>query len=246
MHHDHGLHVCSRLSDNPSPNAPEWRTTLCGRGENDGLPCSPGNGDAGNILGNPDIRVPERTERDNGLGVQREEEEQNADDEERKETEGGRRNGNNVVPLKITSQQREEKSVETRAFYHVPPGTWLTKVLSERKAQIFSIPSIAIMVNIVCEQNNVGTYRREVTANPNSAAAPRVMGKLQSTPGDTGRAFSGSWTEHNFRVTDVPKRTAERPGVVGAKGVERRGMDADWTRTVTRPPELAISEGKDR
>ncbi|KAJ1207105.1 hypothetical protein NDU88_002497 [Pleurodeles waltl] len=118
----------SRLSDNTAPDAPEWRTTLCVRGRDNDMPCSQGNGDAGKTLGNPDIRVPERTERNDGLGARREEGGQNADNEEKQETEDGRRKGNNEVPSKITGQQWERKRVETRTLRHVPGGTWLTKV----------------------------------------------------------------------------------------------------------------------
>ncbi|KAJ1088365.1 hypothetical protein NDU88_001522 [Pleurodeles waltl] len=118
---------CSRLSDNAAPDAPEWRTALCVRDGDDDLPSSQGNGDAGNNLGNLDIRVPERTERDDGLGMGGEEEGQNANDEERKETEDGRRNGNYEVPSKITDLPWEKKRVDTCALRHVPGGTWLTK-----------------------------------------------------------------------------------------------------------------------
>ncbi|KAJ1177558.1 hypothetical protein NDU88_002811 [Pleurodeles waltl] len=97
------------------------------RCENNGLSCSQGNGDAGNFLGNPDIRVPDRTEREDGLRLQEEEDEQNAENAERKETEGGRRNGNSVVPSEITGQLGKEKNGDTRAFRHAPGGTWLMK-----------------------------------------------------------------------------------------------------------------------
>ncbi|KAJ1081967.1 hypothetical protein NDU88_002139, partial [Pleurodeles waltl] len=51
------------------------------------------------FLGNPDIRVPDRTKSEDGLRLEREEEdEQNAENAERRETDDGRRNGNSVVP----------------------------------------------------------------------------------------------------------------------------------------------------
>ncbi|KAJ1081651.1 hypothetical protein NDU88_001829 [Pleurodeles waltl] len=88
---------------------------LCFRGGDDDLPSSQGNGDAGNQLGNPDIRVPESTEREDGLGVRGEEEEgKDADHEteKRKETEDGRRNGHNEGPLKITGQPWERRELK--------------------------------------------------------------------------------------------------------------------------------------
>ncbi|KAJ1140815.1 hypothetical protein NDU88_007153 [Pleurodeles waltl] len=36
------------------------------------------------------------------------------------------------------------------------------------------------------------------------------------------------------------------PGGVRAEGAERRVMDADWTRAVTRPPETTPSKGEER
>ncbi|KAJ1137312.1 hypothetical protein NDU88_003724 [Pleurodeles waltl] len=101
--------------------------TRCGRSENDDSPCSQGNGDAGHTLGNPDIRVPEKTEREDGLGVAGEEGEQNANNDERQETEDERNSQSNEAPSKITGEQRERKNSDTRALRHVPGGTWLTK-----------------------------------------------------------------------------------------------------------------------
>ncbi|KAJ1122819.1 hypothetical protein NDU88_001292 [Pleurodeles waltl] len=97
------LEPCSRLSVDPAHDAPEWRLPHGVRGENDGLPCSLGNGDAGTSLGNPDIRVPDRTKREDGLHLkkvedaekaektERKETEENTENEERKEDEDGRR-----------------------------------------------------------------------------------------------------------------------------------------------------------
>ncbi|KAJ1110145.1 hypothetical protein NDU88_007500 [Pleurodeles waltl] len=81
-----------------APDAPEWQMTRCGRGGNDDLPCSQSNVDAGNTLRNPDIRVPEKTEREDRLGIAVEEGGQNADNKERQETEDGRRRGATRLP----------------------------------------------------------------------------------------------------------------------------------------------------
>ncbi|KAJ1155083.1 hypothetical protein NDU88_007819 [Pleurodeles waltl] len=105
------------------------RTTLHIREVDDNLPRSQGNGDAGKHLGNPDIRFPEHTEREDGLdarGEGEEEKEQDAD-REKQETEDARRIGNNEVPPKTTGQPWEKKKVEPRALRHVPGETWLTK-----------------------------------------------------------------------------------------------------------------------
>ncbi|KAJ1166719.1 hypothetical protein NDU88_007116 [Pleurodeles waltl] len=130
--------VCSWLSENPAPDAPEWRMPLGVRGEKDGLPYSQGNGDAGNFLGNPELRVPDRTEREDGLRLREEEDEQNAENVERRETDDGGRNGNSVVPSELTGQLGKEKNSDTRAFRHAPGGTWITKVRSFFKDSIFT------------------------------------------------------------------------------------------------------------
>ncbi|KAJ1216772.1 hypothetical protein NDU88_004371 [Pleurodeles waltl] len=131
--------ACDRVSDNPAHAAPEWQSNLCARDAINGLPCPQGNRDAGIILGNPDIRVPDRTKREEGLSVQekeqgenaedgdRKEQGENAEDGDRKEKEDDSRNGNNGIPSKVTGQQREAKSVDPCAVLHAPGGTWLTK-----------------------------------------------------------------------------------------------------------------------
>ncbi|KAJ1098168.1 hypothetical protein NDU88_003284 [Pleurodeles waltl] len=100
----------------------------CGR--DDYSPGCRGNGDAGNQLGNPDVRAPKRTAKDDGLCVRRAEEEKNTNNEEegREDAEDRSRNGNSTVPLKINDQPWEKKRAETRELCHVPGGTWLTKV----------------------------------------------------------------------------------------------------------------------
>ncbi|KAJ1137311.1 hypothetical protein NDU88_003723 [Pleurodeles waltl] len=103
--------------------------TRCGRSENDDSPCSQGNGDAGHTLGNP-----EKTEREERLGVAGEEGEQNANNDERQETEDERKTQSNEAPSKITGEQRERKNGDKRALRHVPGGTWLTKGPDGREA----------------------------------------------------------------------------------------------------------------
>ncbi|KAJ1176070.1 hypothetical protein NDU88_001353 [Pleurodeles waltl] len=123
------LGVCSRLSDNAAPDAAESRTAFRSCGGGDDSPSCQGNGDAGNQLGNPDVRVPESTEKDDGLCAREAEEEKNADNEKERseEAEDGSRNGNSEVPLKINGQPWTRKRAETRELRHVPGGTWLTK-----------------------------------------------------------------------------------------------------------------------
>ncbi|KAJ1105502.1 hypothetical protein NDU88_002908 [Pleurodeles waltl] len=130
---------CSRLSVDPAHDAPEWQLPRGVRGEKDGLPCSLGNGDAGTSLRNPDIRVPDRTKREDGLHLrkvedaekaektERKETEENTENEERKEDDDGRRNGNSVVPSDAADQRGTERNGDTRAYRHAPGGTWLTK-----------------------------------------------------------------------------------------------------------------------
>ncbi|KAJ1200059.1 hypothetical protein NDU88_003887 [Pleurodeles waltl] len=68
-------------------------------GGDDDSPSCQGNGDAGNQLGNPDVRVPDSTEKDDGLCARRAEEGKNADNEEERseEMEDGSRKGNSEV-----------------------------------------------------------------------------------------------------------------------------------------------------
>ncbi|KAJ1180510.1 hypothetical protein NDU88_005731 [Pleurodeles waltl] len=70
------------------------------RSEIDSLLCSQGNGEAGTFLGNPDIRVPDRTEREDGLCLRGKEDEQNAEKAERRETDGAEGTGTAWFPRK--------------------------------------------------------------------------------------------------------------------------------------------------
>ncbi|KAJ1163133.1 hypothetical protein NDU88_003596 [Pleurodeles waltl] len=112
-----------RLSVNPAQDAPEWRLPCDVCGEKDGLPCSLGNGNAGTSLGNPDIRVPYRTKREDGLHLgeaedaenakptERKENEETTEDEERKEDDDGRRNGTAWFPRERPTSGEQKGTV---------------------------------------------------------------------------------------------------------------------------------------
>ncbi|KAJ1114505.1 hypothetical protein NDU88_002741 [Pleurodeles waltl] len=141
--------ACSRLSVNPAHDASEWRLPRGVPGEEDGLPCYLGYGDAETSLGDPDIWVPYRTKREDGLhervntddeedaeATGREEKEEHTEDEEKKANDDDSRNGNRVVPTKAADQRGTEENGDTRADRHAPGGTWLTKVRSFLKDSI--------------------------------------------------------------------------------------------------------------
>ncbi|KAJ1214364.1 hypothetical protein NDU88_001983 [Pleurodeles waltl] len=58
---------CSRLSDHPAPEVPVSETISQFYVGDNALPRCQGNDDTGNCLGNPDVRVPESVEREDGL-----------------------------------------------------------------------------------------------------------------------------------------------------------------------------------
>ncbi|KAJ1157208.1 hypothetical protein NDU88_009923 [Pleurodeles waltl] len=100
----------------------------------DASPRYHGNGDAGNRLGNPDIRVLERTEKEDGLYARGAEEEKNADGDKKKggeETKDLRKNGNSKDTLETNGQPRAGRRAEGRKLRHVPGGTWLSKKTEE-------------------------------------------------------------------------------------------------------------------
>ncbi|KAJ1156291.1 hypothetical protein NDU88_009015 [Pleurodeles waltl] len=138
-----------RLSGNPAHDASEWHLLRGVCGKEDGLPCCRGNRDAGTSGGNPDIRVPDKPEKEDGLPERgdtedeedaeetgREEDRERAEDEALNTSDDGSRIGNHAVPKKATEQWGIEESGDTRAGRHVPPGTWLTKVRSFLKDSI--------------------------------------------------------------------------------------------------------------
>ncbi|KAJ1189583.1 hypothetical protein NDU88_006327 [Pleurodeles waltl] len=61
------LAPCSRLSFNLAQDAPDWRCPRGAQEAEDGVPCSLGNDEAGIFPGNPDIRFPRNTKREDGL-----------------------------------------------------------------------------------------------------------------------------------------------------------------------------------
>ncbi|KAJ1201079.1 hypothetical protein NDU88_004895 [Pleurodeles waltl] len=143
------VRLCSRLLVNPAHDASEWRLPRGVCAEKDGLPCYLGNGDTGTSLGNPDIQVPYRTKREDGLHLEedaedaedaettgRKENEEDTKDEERKEDDDGRRNGNSVVPTEAADQRGTERNGDTRADRHAPGGTWLTKLKFAREINL--------------------------------------------------------------------------------------------------------------
>ncbi|KAJ1180095.1 hypothetical protein NDU88_005319 [Pleurodeles waltl] len=138
----------------PAPDDAESRTVFRSCGGDDDSPSYQGNGDAGNHLGNPDIRDPESTEKDDELCKQGAEEGKNTDNEKErsKETEDGSRNGNSEVPLKIDGQPWARKRVETRELRHVPGGTWLTKVKSHLSKILVSHIGDDWFLELDCDQ----------------------------------------------------------------------------------------------
>ncbi|KAJ1188641.1 hypothetical protein NDU88_005400 [Pleurodeles waltl] len=122
--------LCSRLSDNPAPGIPESGTVFHSCCGDDASLRYHGNGEAGNRLGNPDIRVPDRTEKEDGLRARGAEEEENAVGDERKgdeETKDLKSNGNSKDSLETNGQPRAGRRAEGRDLCHVPGGMWLTK-----------------------------------------------------------------------------------------------------------------------
>ncbi|KAJ1154187.1 hypothetical protein NDU88_006941 [Pleurodeles waltl] len=110
-------------------------------------------------LGNPDIRVPEKTEKEDRLGVTGKEGEQNANNEERQETEDERKKQSNEAPSEITREQWERKNGDTRALRHVPGGTWLTKgrdraLIQHTVSWWGLIPVLVIVICCVLRANN--------------------------------------------------------------------------------------------
>ncbi|KAJ1207247.1 hypothetical protein NDU88_002639 [Pleurodeles waltl] len=112
-----------RLSGNPAHDASEWRLLRGVRGKEDGLPCCLGNRDAGTSRRNPDIRVPEKPEKEDGLPQMghtedeedaeetgREEDGERTEDEARKTNNDGSRIGNHAVPKKATSSGEAKRA----------------------------------------------------------------------------------------------------------------------------------------
>ncbi|KAJ1142364.1 hypothetical protein NDU88_008690 [Pleurodeles waltl] len=134
-----------RLSINPAEDASEWRLPRGVHGEEESLPGSLDNDDAGTALENPDIRVPSGTKREDGLqrgneeekdaeDPGREENSKNTDDKEEK-ADDDRRNGNSVVPTEAADQGRKEGKERRHAYRPPRPRR---DVANEERQNIFA------------------------------------------------------------------------------------------------------------
>ncbi|KAJ1217546.1 hypothetical protein NDU88_005140 [Pleurodeles waltl] len=104
----------------------------------DAPPGRHGNDDADKLPGNPDIRVPERVERENGLRAPGAERQENADRGERRRDErledrGRRLNTGEILEAKDQGRIETKRRPEGRGLRHVPVGTWLNKGSRELK-----------------------------------------------------------------------------------------------------------------
>ncbi|KAJ1183899.1 hypothetical protein NDU88_000709 [Pleurodeles waltl] len=130
----------NRLYDYPAPDASESGIKFRSYRGDDASHRYLGNGDAGSRRGNPDIRVPERPEKDDGLHKRGTKGDRNAerDEEERnEETEDAKRNGDSEAILEFNDQPCAGKRAERRKLRHVPQGTWLTQVRSFLKDKFY-------------------------------------------------------------------------------------------------------------
>ncbi|KAJ1186751.1 hypothetical protein NDU88_003532 [Pleurodeles waltl] len=120
--------VCSRLSDPPAPEVPELETVPQFYVGDDTLPRCQGNADAGNCLGNPDIRVPESIESEDGLCARAAKGKQDADGDEEEEGTNDRGSAeSNEDILEGNGLPKAGKGAEGHKLRHVPRGMWLTK-----------------------------------------------------------------------------------------------------------------------
>ncbi|KAJ1190747.1 hypothetical protein NDU88_000069 [Pleurodeles waltl] len=107
----------------------------------DAPPGRHGNGDAGKLPGNPDIWVPERFERENGLdtgGAERQENAVGGEQRGNERTKDRERNLNSGETLEEGDQGRIEIKgrPEGRGIRHVPGGTSLNKVFMQALLEI--------------------------------------------------------------------------------------------------------------
>ncbi|KAJ1140738.1 hypothetical protein NDU88_007076 [Pleurodeles waltl] len=121
---------CSRLSDIPATGGAESGTASRFSLADDAPPGRYGNRDAGNITGNPDIRVPEGIERENRLRARDARRNENADREagrgdERPEDPVRRRNSGETREATDQGRFEVQRRPEGREIHHVPGGTWL-------------------------------------------------------------------------------------------------------------------------
>ncbi|KAJ1081469.1 hypothetical protein NDU88_001651 [Pleurodeles waltl] len=140
---------CSRLSDIPSTDVTESGAASRFCLGDDAPPGRHGNSDAGKLPGKPDIRVPERVERENRLGAREAERQENAIGGERggnEQTKDRERNLNNGETLEEDEQGQIEIQgrPEGRGIHHFPGGTWLNKVQSFLKDNFWDQRRVAI------------------------------------------------------------------------------------------------------
>ncbi|KAJ1103876.1 hypothetical protein NDU88_001297 [Pleurodeles waltl] len=129
----------NRLPFNPAQDASDWRWPRGVHEEEDGSPRCLDDDDAGTTLENPDIRVPLRTKREDGLQAAVEEKDAeepgseendgNTADQEKK-ADDDRRNGNRVVPREAAGPGRKGRNGDTPTDRHAPGGTCLTKTFA--------------------------------------------------------------------------------------------------------------------
>ncbi|KAJ1170056.1 hypothetical protein NDU88_001937 [Pleurodeles waltl] len=144
---------------------------------------------AGNCLGNPDIRVPERTEKEDGLCARRAKEEQNAyGDEENGGTKDRSNAENSEETLEENGQPRVRKGAEERKLRHVPGGTWLTKVSGASAGKNQSGPLEGGEKNAEEEQGrvtgNTAKFKEKVKRIPRFHRTPKSPEIYQSIERD--------------------------------------------------------------
>ncbi|KAJ1172689.1 hypothetical protein NDU88_004533 [Pleurodeles waltl] len=125
---------CSQLADVPATITAESGAESRSDFIDDAPPGRQSNENTVNLAGDPDIRVTEIVEIDDGL----EEKEKNANRDEktlseRPEAEKGKRNARGARRTSTQAQIATERESEGRAFRHVPGGTWLNQVRSYMK-----------------------------------------------------------------------------------------------------------------
>ncbi|KAJ1138470.1 hypothetical protein NDU88_004853 [Pleurodeles waltl] len=124
-----------RLTDVPATITTELGTESRFSFPDDAPPGRPSNGSAVSLTGNPDIRVPETVEIEDGLRARREETGKDADRDartprERPEETEGRQNTREALKTSAQDRIATKRETEERVFRHVPGGTWLNQVRS--------------------------------------------------------------------------------------------------------------------
>ncbi|KAJ1100353.1 hypothetical protein NDU88_005439 [Pleurodeles waltl] len=196
----------SRLSDNAAPGAAETETVFRSCGRDDDVPGCWDNADAGSQQGNPDVRVPEKTTREDRLCARGAQEVKNADIEEpeKGDEENKSEDGNSGVPLQTDNQPWEKNNAAKRDIRHVPGGTWLTKSRSW---------------DGVCS-------RLSDNAAPGTAETEMVFrscGRDDDAPGCCGNADAGS--QPGNPDVWVPEKTTREDGLCARGAQEVKNAD---------------------